>query len=174
MWNGSTHWMNEPAMQRDFGHDSFLRETEHFFHEQIPITRQMGIRVEAFDARQGMVLTAPLEPNHNHLGTAFGGSLAAVATLAGYGMLWMLLEDRQAHVVIKSSSLRYLHPVTREIRAVCKPPEEKALVDFRTAFLRNGKARLGLEVTISEDGRPCVTFEGIFVALKENLIGGSD
>ena len=30
-----------------------------------------------------VVLTAPLEINHNHLGTAFGGSLAALATLAG-------------------------------------------------------------------------------------------
>src|SRR5690606_33240492 len=58
-------------------------ETEAFLHAKIPLARAMGVRVERCDS-EGLVLTAPLEPNHNHLGTAFGGSLAALATLAGY------------------------------------------------------------------------------------------
>ena len=70
-----------------------LRETEAFFYEQIPLTRAMGVRVESYDGQQ-LVLTAPLALNHNHLGTAFGGSLSALATLAGYGLLWLDLGDR--------------------------------------------------------------------------------
>ena len=70
-----------------------LRETEKFFHQQIPITRAMGVRVAAYDG-QRFTLVAPIALNFNHLGTAFGGSLSAVATLAGYGLLWPHLSSR--------------------------------------------------------------------------------
>ena len=143
----------------------FLRETTDYFHQQIPITREMGVVVESFGA-DGLVLTAPLGPNHNHLGTAFGGSLAAVATLAGYGMLWLLLEERDAHVVIKNSSLHYHHPVTGDIRAVCHPPPTGTLETFMRNFRKKGRARLHLRVTISEVGRICVEFSGTFVAIR--------
>ena len=142
-----------------------LRETEEFFHEQIPITRAMGIRVEAYDGNQ-LTLTAPLAANHNHLGTAFGGSLSAVATLAGYGLLWLELDDRTAHVVIRESTLSYRRPVRTEIRAICRRPEEATVAAFKAEFARKGKGRIRLEVTIEEEGLIAVEFSGMFVALK--------
>ena len=163
MWNGSAPWMNEPAMQSDTGDDSFLRETERFFHDQIPITRAMGVVVESFGSGQ-LVLTAPLDLNHNHLGTAFGGSLGAIATLAGYGLLWLLLDDRRAHIVIKSSSIHYRQPVTGVIRAVCQQPGDEDVEHFLERFRRKGKASIRLRATIEEAGRTCVDFEGLFVA----------
>src|SRR6266446_4830743 len=110
-----------------------LRETEAFFHEQIPITRAMGVHVEAYDGSR-LTLTAPLALNHNHLGTAFGGSLSAVATLAGYGLLWLELNDRTAHVVIREGTISYRRPVRGEIRAVCRRPEEAAVAAFKAEF----------------------------------------
>jgi thioesterase domain-containing protein len=145
--------------------DAFLRTTRQFFHERIPITREMGVEVESFDD-SGLVLTAPLAANHNHLGTAFGGSLAALATLAGYGMVWLMLEDQQAHVVIKESQLRYLRPVTATLRAVCTPPGDHEWERFIATFRQRGKARIRLEVVIFEAGQPCVEFNGTFVALR--------
>lgn len=142
-----------------------LRETEDFFHEQIPITRAMGIRVEAYDGQQ-LVLTAPLAPNHNHLGTAFGGSLATVATLAGYGLVWLELGDRTAHVVVRQSEISYRRPVRGEIRAVCRRPTEATITAFKTAFARKGKGRIRLEVTVEEDGFAAVEFSGTFIAQK--------
>ena len=73
--------------------DDLLRDTERFLHEQIPLTQSMGVTLESYDGTQ-LVVTAPLEPNHNHLGTAFGGSLSALTTLTGYAMLWLELGDR--------------------------------------------------------------------------------
>ncbi len=142
-----------------------LRATENFLHEQIPLTRAMGVRVERFDD-SGLVLTAPLGPNHNHLGTAFGGSLSAIATLAGYALLWLELGDRDSHIVIKSSSLKFRHPVRGEIRAVCPRIGSEALAAFRGKFARTGKAGISLRVAIVEDGVECVEFEGLFVALR--------
>jgi thioesterase domain-containing protein len=142
-----------------------LAATERFFHEQIPLTKAMGVLVEAHDGRQ-LVLTAPLAANHNHLGTAFGGSLAALATLAGYGLLWLELGNRDAHIVIRRSELDYRHPVTGPLRAICRKPPEAELAVFRATFAKAGKARVRLEVTVEEAGRVCMTFAGTFVAIR--------
>ena len=145
--------------------DDLLRKTEHFLHEQIPLTRAMGVQVESYDG-ETLVITAPLEPNHNHLGTAFGGSLSAIATLTGYSLLWLMLGDRTAHIVIRESTIRYRRPVRRVIRALCQPPDAATISDFKTLLAETGKARMNLQVTIQEEGQICVEFSGEFVALK--------
>ncbi len=141
------------------------RETEAFLHRQIPLSRAMGVSVEEC-GDDTFVLTAPLAANHNHLGTAFGGSLSAIATLAGYGMLWLRLGDPDAHIVVQRSSIRYLRPVRRDIRAVCQAPDPEELARFLAVFSRKGKGRIQMNVTITEDGRDCVAFTGEFVAVR--------
>jgi thioesterase domain-containing protein len=144
---------------------SRFQETERFFCEKIPLTRAMGVKVEAYD-HEKLILTAPLEENHNHLGTAFGGSLCALATLAGYGLLWLELGDRDCHIVIRSSSISYERPVHGMLRAICRRPDETELSAFKDAFIKKGKARIRLHVSIEEAGEACVAFEGVFVALR--------
>jgi thioesterase domain-containing protein len=147
------------------GDDHKLRATEEFFHSQIPITRAMGVRVVEYDGGQ-LKLAAPVELNHNHLGTAFGGSLSAIATLAGYGLLWLELDDKSCHLVIRKSSLSFNRPVRREIIAICRRPGAEELCVFKTGFAERHKARISLTVTIEEDGLVAVEFSGIFVALR--------
>ena len=145
---------------------ALLRETESFLYTQIPLTRAMGVRLERYD-EAGLVLTAPLALNHNHLGTAFGGSLATAATLAGYTLLWLELGDCGSHIVIKESHLRYKAPVRGDIRAIAPRLPPDTLHRFRQTFAQNGTARLTLPITIVEpDGRICVEFTGTFVALR--------
>ncbi len=145
--------------------NDLLRDTERFLHEQIPLTQAMGVVLESYDAAQ-LVVTAPLEPNHNHLGTAFGGSLSALATLTGYAMLWLQLGDRNAHIVIRESTIRYKRPVRGMLRAICQRPDEATLAEFRVTFAANGKAHVKLQVRIEYADQVCVEFEGDFVALR--------
>ena len=56
---------------------------EAFLHAKIPLTKAMGLRAIETGPRQ-IVLEAPLEPNINHLGSVFGGTLHALPTLACY------------------------------------------------------------------------------------------
>ncbi|CAN5883063.1 thioesterase domain-containing protein [soil metagenome] len=144
---------------------SLLRDTERFLHEKIPLSLAMGVQVESH-AKDGLILTAPLAANHNHLGTAFGGSLSALATLAGYALLWLELGDREAHIVIHSSTIRYRRPVTGNIRAIGQRPDASTLAAFKTQFAKTGKARITLKVSIEQDGFACVDFEGVYVALR--------
>lgn len=123
----------------------------------------MGLRVMAHD-EQGFAVEAPVALNSNHLRTAFGGSINAVATLAAYGLLWLELGDPAVHVVVAESSIRFLRPVRETIRAVCQRPEPDEWKIFRAGFESAGKARIKLRVAVVENGQTAAEFEGSFVA----------
>ncbi|HWM24672.1 MAG TPA: YiiD C-terminal domain-containing protein [Chthoniobacterales bacterium] len=138
-------------------------EAEQYFHRQIPITRSMGVRVVA-DDENGFVIEAPVAMNSNHLRTAFGGSINAIATLAAYGLLWLKLEQPAAHVVVAESSIRFLRPVRETIRAICLRPKPADWAAFQTRFAEKGRARINLRVNVVEHGQTAAEFAGIFVA----------
>ena len=140
-----------------------LPEAEQFLHEQIPITRAMGLRVVGND-ENGFTVEAPVSLNSNHLQTAFGGSINAVATLAAYGFLWMELNEAAAHVVVAESSIRFLRPVRETIRATCVRPDANALATFHDRFAEKRKARITLRVNVTESDETAAEFEGRFVA----------
>jgi len=140
-------------------------DIEAFFHAKIPLTKAMAIGVESYDEEK-LILTAPLDLNHNHLGTAFGGSLAVIATLAGYGLLWLELGDREGHIVIRNAKISFDRPVRGLIRAICPRPTEHAIARFRKTYDRTGKARIKLKATVEEEGNVCVDFEGTYVAIR--------
>lgn len=140
-----------------------LQQIEAYFHRLIPITQAMGVRVAAYDG-QSLTLEAPLALNHNHLGTAFGGSLNTLATLAAYGWVWLELQDPECHVVVAKSAITYRRPVRHEIRAVCSRPDASAVSAFRESFTEKGRGRIDLAVTIADEGILAVEFTGRFVA----------
>jgi len=149
------------------------RQMEELFYDKMPITRALGVRVEEYDGRR-LVLTAPLLENVNHLGTAFGGSLHALAVLSGYGLLWLELRDTGADIVIRDSSISYDRPVRCDIRAACVRPEERALDAFKRKYQQKGLARIVLTATIEDSGVTAVRFRGTFVAMRRRDAAAND
>src|SRR5690242_18828294 len=114
-----------------------LRELQETFYSEIPITKYLGVTVISYDGKQ-LALRAPLEANINHKDTAFAGSLNALVTLAGWGLLWMILKEEElaAKIVIQDSTINYLLPVTKDFTAVCAKPEAAQLARFATMLRR--------------------------------------
>ncbi|MGI8819337.1 MAG: YiiD C-terminal domain-containing protein [Chthoniobacterales bacterium] len=140
-----------------------LDAAEKFFHAQIPLTRAMGLQVLA-DAAHGFVLEAPVAPNRNHLQTAFGGSINAVATLAAYGLLWLELRGTSARLVLAESTIRFIRPVEERIRAFCIPPTAAEWEAFHAKLRKECRARIRLKVHVEEQGEIAAAFQGHFVA----------
>ena len=140
---------------------------ERYLHDNIPLVQHMQIQVVSYD-EQELVLSAPLAANINHTQTAFGGSLAALSTLACWGSLWLLLDPQaDTHIVVNESHLRYLRPVTDTLVAHCKRPTAEAGPRFIDTLQRRGKARLKMTAIIEQDGETCVEFNGTFVAFRD-------
>ena len=143
------------------------RGLEAFLHEKIPLTKAMGLHVAESNA-QHLVLEAPLAANVNHLGTAFGGSLHALPTLACYAVLWTLLREAglDGHVVVKRSAAQYRVPVTGRLRAICERPAPAVVGEFFADLRRHKKARMELTAIVEgSEGKPAVEFSGSFVAV---------
>lgn len=140
---------------------------EAFFHAKIPLTKAMGLRVIG-TGPDLIELEAPLEPNLNHLGSVFGGTLHALPTLACYAALWTVLHDGgiDGHVIVKDSAARYRQLVMRPFRAVCPRPSTEAAAEFLEDLRRHKKAVMSLESVVPGDnGKPAVEFSGSFVAV---------
>jgi thioesterase domain-containing protein len=137
----------------------------------IPLAKAMGVGVEVSDDR-ALVLTAPKEQNKNSLNTAFGGSLVALATLAGYGVVWELMKDEKKtdkpvwHIVVKESRAAYRRPVIGDLRAICERPAQAAIAEFKEALARYGKAKLKLRASIIENGSVAVDVQAAFVVSR--------
>lgn len=154
-----------PASPRD--RTARSRALQAYLHRHIPLVRHMQVQVAGFDAR-GLTLTAPLAANINHQTTAFGGSLASLATLACWGLTWLLLEQaHDPHIVISEAHIVYLRPVTEALVAHCALPEETQLKNFLAMLERRHKARLELKAQILQGKTPCARFTGTCVAYRE-------
>lgn len=141
---------------------------ERYMHATIPLVQQMQVRVATFNPT-GLSLTAPLAPNINHEQTAFGGSIASLATLACWGYLWLLLEDESGmHMVVHEAHIRYLKPVTAALTAECVAPARETLEKFLDTLKRRSKGRIELKAGIVQEGHLCAEYVGIFVAYRES------
>jgi thioesterase domain-containing protein len=141
---------------------------EEYLHAQIPLARAMGVRVLRVD-REGVVLAAPLAPNLNHRQTFFGGSAAALATLAGWALAHRRFQDEaglDVHLVIQRSSMEYLEPAAAEVEAECLAPEPDAWDRLLRTVRRRGIGRIELKVDLRAEGAVVGSFEGSFVALS--------
>ncbi len=139
---------------------------ERYLQEHIPLCRAMAVRVERVAADE-VVLAAPLAPNLNHRGTAFGGSVAALAVLAGWSWLAGRFAGRAPppRLVIQQQTVRYLEPVAAEFSATCRAPAGDAWRRFLRVLDARGRGRSELEAEVRCGGRLAAQFTGHYVAV---------
>ena len=149
--------------------DALLAEFERTVLAEIPLTRAMQLRAGAYETNE-LVLAAPLAPNVNDKGCAFGGSLASLLTLAGWGLIVLHLRRRglECDVYVQDSQMRYLAPIWQDFTAHAAPAAGETWEAFDQALDARGKARLRVHcrVPLPEGGDAC-TFEARFVALTK-------
>jgi len=142
-------------------------EVEAYLREHIPLSGGMGVAVvEA--GPDGVTLEAPLHPaNVNHRSTAFGGSVAALAILAGWTVVHLRLrhEGIGAQTVIQTSDVRYDAPIHGPFQAVSEPIAERDWNRFTRGVTRHGRGRVQVSVTVRAEGEPAATFTGAYVAI---------
>ncbi|KMT22460.1 YiiD C-terminal domain-containing protein [Clostridium cylindrosporum] len=142
-------------------------EFEKLLHEQIPITKAMGISVIEFTPSKVKV-SAKFEPNINHKSTAFGGSINTLMTICGWGMVFITIKkiDPEAHIVIQKSNINYLLPITGDFTAECNLADEESKKRFIQMYNKHGKGRLNLKVSCYEDDTLLADYHGQYIAFK--------
>jgi thioesterase domain-containing protein len=132
---------------------------------EIMLAKPMGIIVEAAD-EAALVLRAPLAPNANHKGTAFGGSLYSIAVLTGWAWMTRFLATRKldAEAVVQQSTIRFLAPVHGEMRASIEIPAGAEIYKFQKMLERARRGRIRLQVNVHAGATLATVFDGLFAA----------
>jgi thioesterase domain-containing protein len=135
---------------------------------QMPPARAMQLTVGTYGDER-LTLNAPLAPNVNDKGCAFGGSLSSVLTLSAWSLASLKLGEAglAAEVYVQDSTVRYLAPLFSDLQATAWLEPEQDWAGFVETLRTRGRARARLlaEVTLPEGGVAC-SFEGRFVAKR--------
>ena len=119
---------------------SRLRQFQSFLYDQIPLTKAMQLRLDAFTG-QSLTMSAPLTPNINDKGTAFGGSSATLKIICGWSLIKLNLSDLNMHhdIVISKSTCRWHKPLSDTLNAQARFKSDTSWHDFIEKFNNTGR-----------------------------------
>ncbi len=145
---------------------TLARKLVAFMREEIPLADNMDLRLEASDEHH-LAIAAPLPPNVNDKGCAFGGSLVSTMTLTGWGLVELELRMRglDCDVYVGESTVRYLEPVWTDFLSEARLADGADWTTFFDTLDARGRARIEVACYVPGTGeKPAATLEARFVA----------
>ena len=148
--------------------DALREEVQDQLLKDIPLAAAMQLRIVAWNG-DSLRMDAPLLPNVNDKGCAFGGSLVSVMTLACWALVKLAAEQagEQCDIYVQDSTVRYLRPVWNDFGAEASLVADECWTSFFATLDSRGRARLNTccEVRLA-DGSVACSLNARFVALK--------
>ncbi|MGI9016012.1 MAG: YiiD C-terminal domain-containing protein [Euzebya sp.] len=93
---------------------SMLQTLRPALEEGIAFVARMGLRVDVLEPGH-VRLTAPLEPNINHIGTMYAGALFTLAEIPGGAIFLSTFDAATYYPIVKGMDIRFLKPATTDI-----------------------------------------------------------
>ncbi|MEP6938372.1 MAG: YiiD C-terminal domain-containing protein [Rudaea sp.] len=135
---------------------------------KIPLTRAMQVAIRSFDGHE-LTLDAPLQPNVNDKGCAFGGSLVSLLTLAGWGLVLLRLEAQglDCDIFVQDSTTHYREPLWSDLRAHARiSGGDETWGGFVASLAARGRGRVRVACRVTTaDGADACTLDARFVAI---------
>lgn len=147
---------------------SHLERVRYKLRSQVPLIAHMAVDLVAWDGRTAVV-EAPLAPNLNTHGTAFGGSLYNVAAMTGWAAVHLTLMDagHTPSVWVVKGEIDYKAPVRGILRGTAT-----VSADTRTqlleAYASRGRAKVAIDVVIREGDQDAVLLKAVYAAMTHD------
>ncbi len=138
-------------------------ELQQAWHKQIPLSEKMGLRITQYTG-QRFVTTMPEAGNQNPHHTIFAGSLFSQATLTAWGLIWLLLQERQlgGDIILVDANIRYRQPITGR---PCATADFNNMSGDLARLARGNKARVTIAVQVSGEHGVGSVFTGTYIVL---------
>jgi thioesterase domain-containing protein len=144
-------------------HPKWCKLLQNTWHDTIPISKQMGIKLHQYTGRT-LETRASLNKNINLHGTMFAGSIFSLATLTGWGMIFLQLKEKGlgGEIVLGDGNIHYHKPITMQPRAVCNIESLSGNLEYLN---KNKKCNIKLKVAILDGDNAVAEFSGVFWVL---------
>jgi len=163
---GIAHWQMAKALSLPGSAEqlkSWVDSLTQTWQQGIPLSQFMQLRVQSFDGHL-LRCEAPLAPNINPHQTMFAGSIYSMATLTGWGMVYLQLQalGLSGDIVLADAQIRYLKPLQQ-----C-PSAQISLLQVTgdlSPLALGQKVRQRLQVDVMDADCKVAEFSGRFVIL---------
>jgi thioesterase domain-containing protein len=147
-------------------HPKWCKLLQNTWHDTIPISEQMGIKLHQYTGRT-LETRASLNKNINLHGTMFAGSIFSLATLTGWGMIYLQLKEKglEGEIVLGDGNIHYHKPITMQPRAICNI---ESLSGKFESLDKNKKCQIKLNVAILDGDNAVAEFSGVFWILPNS------
>jgi thioesterase domain-containing protein len=114
-----------------------------------------------------LTMEAPLAPNINNKGTAFGGSIASICLFSGWAVSTLAFKDNgidNTEIVVWKNEMTFERPARGLLRVVARPVRD----EFNACLARlqandPERIRMTILVDLFHDEERCATMEGTYV-----------
>lgn len=133
------------------------------WHETIPLSKAMNIKISYFDGKE-LITHCDGGFNKNLHNTMFAGSIYTLATLSGWGWVYLQLQQQQlkGDIVLAKANIKYHAPITGI--GYAKVLAESVSGDF-TRLTKGKNARINLTVHLYSGEDIAATFTGSYAVL---------
>ena len=136
-----------------------------YLEKAIKIIETMGIRILDFKKRSVKIIL-PKEPNVNHIGTVYAGSLFSLADFAGGVLFYSAFDTRKYYPLLKEVTITFKRPATTDITVEASMTHERA-EEIKKIADGTGKADWTLDLELKdEQGNICCIAQANFQMRK--------
>ena len=143
-----------------------LKRFEAECQQDIPLLTAMHLSFVSFKDLT-LTMEAPLAPNINNKGTAFGGSIASICLFGGWAVSTLAFMDNDIYnteIVVYKNEMTFEQPARGHlmVNAFIKPDDFEACLS-RLKAKDPGRIRLDIHVELFHDDQRCATMQGLYV-----------
>ncbi len=157
------HMVKKLVAQQYLIHSDWCEELQRTWESTIPISDHMGIKLHQYSGST-LEVRASLNKNVNLHGTMFAGSVFSLATLTGWGMIFLQLKRKKltGEIVLGDGNIHYHKPLTTQPRAMVYIEHYKC--DYAD-LQNNKKMQVAVTVNILDGDNPVAEFKGVYWVL---------
>ena len=131
------------------------------WHNTIPLSKAMGIYITNYSGEQ-LVCSCDIGANKNLHNTMFAGSIYTLATLTGWGAIYLKLAEQNlsGDIVLAHADIKYKAPIPDV--AFARAQQLNHHISFSTLSTK-GRAKVSLTVEVLNGEQAAALFEGTYV-----------
>lgn len=166
LFNKINHFNMEKMLISDnFPGDELSAVLQNTWHSTIPMSKAMKVTVGYYD-QENLVTTCDELFNKNLHNTMFAGSIYTLATLTGWGWVYLLMEQKKltGNIVLADAKIRYHSPIAGIAFAKTGLSLSSGRIDD---LLTDKKIKLSVEVQVMSGEKVAATFNGLYFVLPK-------
>lgn len=139
--------------------DEKYRDAVPLLEKAVPLIEKTGVKIVELRDRFARIVM-PFEPNINHIGIMYGGSLFILAEFSGGVIYYVSFDTTKFYPIVKEVSIRYRRPATTDVTLeVSLEPGEVGMI--QQAAQKEGKKDWTMDLELKDaHGEVCSIVHG--------------